>query len=114
MIFCNHQEERLMEYLQHYKSPKSSNEIAAYIGMGNRATRAMISHLRAAHHIAICSTTRDGYFLAYSRSSADSTIAQLKARQRELGEVIDGIEAGLDEKFGWPCLFDADDMEGVG
>lgn len=107
-MYCNSAEQQLIRIIKSRKTPLSANELAAMLSTSNRQLRAMISHLRADHHVPICSTSREGYYLPWSRSAADSTIAQLKARQRELQAAIDGIKDGLDEWLGYPCQMDLD------
>ncbi len=108
MSFCSTQEMELIRVLMECKTPLSSQGLAAMLGMGNRQLRAMISHLRADHQVPVCSTPRDGYFWPCSRSAADSTLAQLRARQRELQAAIDGIQDGLDKWLGYQYQMEMD------
>ena len=95
MSFCSTQEMELIRVLMECKTPLSSQELAAMLGMDSRQLRAMMFHLQADHQIHICSTPRGGYFWPCPRSAADCTISQLQAGQRALRAAIDEIWDGL-------------------
>ena len=96
--------------LKSRKTPLSGPELAAMLKTSDRQVRAMINHLRKDHRQPICSTPAEGFYWPWSRTAADHTLAQLQSRKKDLQAVIDGIQDGLDKEFGWPCLFEYEEV----
>jgi len=97
-------EARLMSMLS--GCPRSAQDLASNLHTDPRSVRADIAHLICDHHVPICSTPADGFWLARSWSDIDRTVANLRSRQLEIQKRIDGLVQGGRETIGPQMVLD--------
>jgi len=99
--YCNDLEVQLISELKRRRgAPIFAKDLGTLLHLDQRDVRDVIAHLIDDHDMAICSTSKDGYWWAQSPEEIDRTLAQLISRQRWIYRRIRGLERAREKEFG--------------
>ena len=98
MEYCDDEEKRLVSML--YGQPQSAQVLGAALRRDPRKVRALIAHLVDDHHLPICSTSANGFWMARNWADIDRTTAHLGSRMIEIQRRIDGLKMAGEEHLG--------------